>query len=163
MALHCGVVVYRRPCRKKPRLYTKCDLARIAKKADESNDSKDLMVSVGIALGFPVLIDASKFKGEVEYSKELKKALDEYTSIKTPAEIAAVVARGLPGLIGVLVTRVIKYLLEKQIERLAIALAPAVLKSLNNKVIIGFPCPKQSNEELIKWLDTHHIEQKLGE
>jgi len=140
MALSCGTVIYRRPCRSKPRYYTKCDVARIARKASETTGDDDIMVSVGLSLGYPILINGLGLADDVNYAADLKKGLDEYKSLKTPAEIVAVATQGIIGLLRVLVTRILIYMLTRQTEKLAKALAPAVLLSLKRHTIIGVPC-----------------------
>ena len=143
MALKCGLVIYNRPCREKnPRRYTKCDVARIARKAAEHTPKQDVMLSVAIALGYPIILNGAELKDDVEYAKDLKKGIDEYTSIKTPAEIAAVIAQGAIGLVRILITRTVVTLLTKRAEKFAIALAPAILLSLRKHIIIGIPCGK---------------------
>lgn len=141
MARKCGLVIYNRPCRENnPRHYSKCDVQRISGYALKKDSRQDIMLSVGLAMGYPVLIDGFALKNDADYAIDLKKALDEYKSIRTPAEIAAVVATGAIGLFRVLVTRVLIWMLTKQTEKLAIALAPAILLSLERHTIIGSPC-----------------------
>lgn len=44
--------VYYKPCRKKPRVYSVCDVRRIVRYAAESNSRQDVIANAGDALGF---------------------------------------------------------------------------------------------------------------
>jgi hypothetical protein len=114
----------------------------VAQKAAAIDGEDNVLVSVGLAMGYPILINGFALKDDIDYAADLKKALDEYKSIKTPAEIAAVAAQGAIGLYRLLVTRIFIYLLVRQSEHLAKALAPAIILSLNRHIVKGVPCLK---------------------
>lgn len=138
MPIKCRYV----PNRTKKRKFTKCDASRVAQKAAAIDGEDNVLVSVGLAMGYPILINGFALKDDIDYAADLKKALDEYKSIKTPAEIAAVAAQGAIGLYRLLVTRIFIYLLVRQSEHLAKALAPAIILSLNRHIVKGVPCLK---------------------
>lgn len=83
MALPCGTFVVRRPCRKKPRLFTDRDVARIARDAGERQDPKLIIAAVLVAFGFGSLICVAA------------RNYDRFTQIlRVVREIAAVLAGG---------------------------------------------------------------------
>lgn len=142
MAKKCGLVVYYRPCRKRKRHYTKCDAARIARYASESDRTEDVLVSVGVKLGYEVLIDAEELVDSAKLEAEMLKELKPYFEFYDGVKLGRAISQGAIGIFRFTVGKVGVYILKKQTTNVAKVLAIPMAKLLAKKVIIGTPCLK---------------------
>ena len=94
MARKCGLVVYVRPCRTKPRNFTPCDVARIAWYAAVNHSRQDIIATAGYRLGFFSLLDASELT-EGEIRKRAEDFWEMRGRAKTVAKITSFTVLGI--------------------------------------------------------------------
>jgi len=117
MARECGTVIYRRPCRSKPRVYRVCDVARISAYAVlDGADKEDIIANVASRIGIAVYVD-----------KEL------VADTRPTGRLAGPLVTGVVRVLGRLLPAYILKILRPRLRRIAAAMVEALRELLDDK------------------------------